>query len=737
MPDNFSTDLFSLDDVRPRSWLDAFPWLSAVGGEDAWWHGIIDEATPLERETAVGTISGLAMERLSHWTIGQLFPGLPPQMRLADLRLTTRGHNAMSRQSFKYASDLNSVTLDTMVSWRQVGIGTVDAILQVLADASTTTATPSVLAERQVPEPAGPEEAKHPSWLTSLIDDLTLLATWHVAVGKSTQEVLSFPLPPGSPDEVVKARQRVGALRASDVLSQDELDLDVAGLFDDALTYTLDPRAALILAKRLFAGEPMTLDELGKELDVTRERVRQIEGKARAAMLGYLESGSALGMVAEAARNVIGVVRPLDDLLTLVPALAKRVDAVDQSAWRVLDRLDDAYEIEDGWCVVPTMSAAQALTQSRLQEFSNQYGVVPLEDFQIVEALQPKDLMDLTRNWLTYCGYTVFDDFIFTRTQSVGDYAASILWVIGSPLSAQEIIDRFHIERTPGSLRNTMSIDDRFQRVDRDQWALAEWGLDTYDGVRSLIREQVARGGGRAHLEALVEHITGKYSVTASSVVAYASSPPFELRDGIVRRATGDRQIRKTPEQTRRLYRRPDAWVYRVRITKDHLRGSGTMAPMAIASILDLQYGDSRQLASSLGPQSVNWTGIQPSFGTIRRFLLEYDVPADTEAFLVIGDDASFSLEIAPEATGVPLRDALNLVGAPTDVEIDNAHVALSRAVGQKPESSTISIIGAYRERGDSDVAELLTAVRATLETATAPNDELPHVNVDEILDLL
>ena len=37
-----------------------------------------------------------------------------------------------------------------------------------------------------------------------------------------------------------------------------------------------------------------------------------------------------------------------------------------------------------------------------------------------------------------------------------------------------------------------MSGDDRFERVDRDRWALREWGMEAYAGVRSLIRERVA-----------------------------------------------------------------------------------------------------------------------------------------------------------------------------------------------------------------------------------------------------
>jgi hypothetical protein len=471
--------------------------------------------------------------------------------------------------------------------------------------------------------------------------------------------------------------------------------------------------------------------------DVTRERIRQIEGKARAAMLDSVSDGGPLAMVADAARTLIGIIRPLDELLTLMPALGRPVESVHQPAWRVLDRLDDAYEIEDGWCVVPTMTGARAVTQTQLQERADAYGVVRLDNLELVETNRPEHRPELTAAWLTHCGYIVDGDYVLTRTQSVGDYGAAVLSIAGSPLSAQEIVDRFVVDRSAGSLRNAMSTDERFERVDRDRWALAEWGMEAYAGVRSVIREQVARCGGRAKINDLIEFITARYSVTASSVVAYASSPPFQLREGTVSLASAGREIRKTPERTRRLFRQPDGWAYRVRITTDHLRGSGSVAPVAIAGLLDLQFGQTRQLESPLGPQAIGWTGTQPSFGTIRRFLMADDVAAETEAFLVIRDDGTFGFEVARDLTGNPLVDALTLVNAPVTTDREEARLTLAKAIGLPETSPVTSIIGGYRERGDVEIADLLTSVRSYLETSVEPKPETGHTDVDDILDLL
>lgn len=732
---------FSFADIRPRTWLDAFPWLkgAAESQSDAWWVDAIDDTDIVTQRQRLAQISELAMARLAQWSIGQIFPGLSPETDLLQLQLPVRATNALTRQGCLGADDLVGVTLGSMMEWRQVGVGTVDAILQALAHASTSVATPSVTtyASPSSDAVARPfDQVRLPEWMSSLIDDLAQVASWYATVGLPGQPLLSTPLTPGTPDEIVKARQRLEAICADDVLLEGELEMDVAALFDDALG-SLDPRAARILADRLFADEPLTLDQIGRTHGVTRERIRQIEGKARGAMLGVISDGSPLELVAQTTRTLIGTVRPLDDLLRLMPALGSTVETAGQPAWRVLDRLDDAYEIEDGWCVVPTMTAVQAMTQTQLQERSDQYGVVRIDSLNLIETSQPEALPELTTAWLMHCGYIVECEFVLTRTQSVGDYGAAVLSMAGSPLSAQEIVDRFVVDRSPGSLRNAMGTDDRFERVDRDRWALTEWGMDAYAGIRSLIREQVARGGGRVVLDELVEHITGRYSVTASSVTAYASSPPFELRDGIVRVASPDRENRKAPERTRRMYRREAAWAYRVRISQDHLRGSGSVAPMAVVTILDLQFGQTRQLESALGPQAVAWTGTQPSFGTIRRFLMDADIAADTEAFLVIGDNGAFAFEPARELVDNPLMDALSLIGAPMTTNRERACEALAAAIGLPETSPVTSIIGGYRERGDSEIAELLTTVREYLETGHTPARPSPSADVDEILDLL
>jgi hypothetical protein len=486
-----------------------------------------------------------------------------------------------------------------------------------------------------------------------------------------------------------------------------ELKMDVAELLAEAFN-GLDPRAAQILGQRLFADEPVTLAFLGRRWGVTRERIRQVEHRARDLMLSAISEEEPLAAAAVAARELTGTISPLADLLETVPALGETVPGIGQPAWRVFDRLDDAYEIADGWRVAPTMASVIAITRARLAECVNRYGVARINEVDLVATRYPKRRDELTASWLSYCGYTILDSFVLTRTASTRDHAAAVLSIEGSPLSSGEIIDRIGVDRVVRAARDALNSDERLERIDRDRWALKEWGIGAYFGIRPLIRELIASGGGQVRLDDVIEYITGRYSVSGSSVTTYAAAAPFVTKGGIVQLLTEDQSARKPPERTRRLFRRPDGWAFRVRITADHVRGSGSGAPVAIAGILNLQAGRSVNLDSEHGPQAISWTGVQPGFGTIRRFLVAGDVKVGTEVFLVVRDDRTFGVELARELTGNQIADAVALAGAPEATTRKAARRALARALCLPDTAPLSSVIETCRERGDDDIAERL-----------------------------
>lgn len=731
------------------TWADVFPWLKSAtdGTVDDWWEEPAWGSNVSKRYRHVEEVAELAISEYARWTLAQLFPTVPNDLALDLFGLPSRALNLFARFDCRTFEDVSKFTVEQILDWRHFGAGTACRALEAFAAQALTHAEWSDLAGTRGGQAdlSGPQPEAD-GWSSSAlaidratVDDLRLVAEWFALVGKRDVPILTARLPGATPPAVASARKRLELSTSDDVLGSGG-GSGAAEILGQSIG-RLDSRSVSVLRDRVFADTPKTLDSIGSKFGVTRERIRQIESKARTALYSELvESGDcALSALAQAVRQTIDERLPLSALLEELPSLQEFVDVIEQPAWRVLDRLDDAYEIHDAWCAAPTVEAARASTVTLVEEVVDRYGVAPLASLNLIN-IEPQDIrLDLSARWLEYCGYLIEGGHVFTRTQSVQDYAASILSVVGSPLAADEIVARFRVERSVRSLRNALAKDDRFARVDRDRWGLSEWGLEIYSDIRSLIREELAKNGGSAALEPMVQTITSKYSVSASSVVSYASSAPFETNNGVVTFATELKGPRKSPTETRRMFKRAAGWVLRVTVTKDHLRGSGSVAPTAVATILELIPGQVTQLPSQHGPQLVAWTGIQPAFGTIRRFLQHLDVAAGDEVFLVIGDDGTFSVERMNPLVNDPLFDAVTLSGGVPEESPLNCYEKLCNAVGVSGSAGVSSLIGIYRDRGDVDIADCLLAARGRLEEIDEAVDDSATEKADiaDILDLL
>lgn len=434
----------------------------------AWWSSPIDDAGLAARAALTGKVVELAIDHLGKWTIGEVFPGLAPDIALTRLDLPVRARNVLHRERLLQTADLADVSLEDLLAFRNAGIGTVTSILRQLAELSTS------LPQASAPLPSsGESETAAPpnAWLGDLVRDLETLAEWNLSLGRADFGIL-WDLPVGAPADAVAARERLLALSAGDV--HPSTDADVADALEAAI-HRLDQRYQKILRDRVFAWEPRTLEVLGQEFGVTRERVRQLEVKARATLNDLLTGANAVGFAADFVRTQIRGVRPLQELLDQAPALAREVVSVGQPTWRVIDILDDAYEIADGWCAEPSFEAARRDTSLFLDELADSYGVVRLADVSLFE--DEAGSLPWLQEWLIYLGYEVRDQFVLLKTASLNDMAAAILSIEGAPLTFNEVHEKVG-RGAAGSLRNQVSTDPVFTKIDREQLALTEWGLE-------------------------------------------------------------------------------------------------------------------------------------------------------------------------------------------------------------------------------------------------------------------
>lgn len=542
--------------------------------------------------------------------------------------------------------------------------------------------------------------------LLRLLDDLAVLARWRRLRGRAGEALLTVDVEDGAPEELQELALRIAGLTPADIPSELST-ISAVGELEDFFA-TFDDRESAVLRDRFMAVRPKTLQELGDEFGVTRERARQIEVKIKSRLSGQFGFGTAVGNLLASMRIDIQPVASLDRLVVRTPELSATVPSLGVPLWLALDRLDDYFEVTDGWAAAPGVNEARDRTRSLLEEFASPHGVVELAVLAQSSA-QPVD--ELVR-WLEWCGYQLMDSRVLTRLRNAGDHAASILEVVGEPMTVDDIVERMNVERNPRSVANALGSDDRFVRADRAMWALAEWGVEEYTTIRNLMARAIDANGGQIALVDLVEQVAGRYDVSPASVQTYAASGEFELEQGVVRRRLRRGTAQKTPAQTRRLYRHGDVWRLALKVTHDHLRGSGFPVPAGLAGLVGCDYGESVAYESRLGEQVIRWKGNQPASATIRRFLEDLEVAEGEWVYLEFHPGRRFDV-VRGQVMGRdadPLRCALAAVGRPDAGSMPDgeAVAALADAVGLDDEDRPRRILSAYRARGEEEVTELL-----------------------------
>lgn len=527
---------------------------------------------------------------------------------------------------------------------------------------------------------------------------LEVVSEWQVLRGRPELPVVCEP-GTDAPGFVQAAWATITGISVSDLLTNTPV-LSASERLDRELC-RFDARAMDILRLRVFADTPTTLDELGARFGLTRERVRQIESRT----VKVLQTSSALASVRALASHALGderVVAPLDTMLGEIPALVESVVRVGQPLWRVLDRIDGSFEVADGWWCRGTVKAAVALTNSALQTAAGDMRAFRVDDLPMLREFA------WSIDWVRYCGIRVHEGYALLASAGIPDRAAVALESEGSPMSGEEIASRIGPERSVRSVKNALASDDRFARVDRNSWALASWGLATYQSIRQLIADEVSSHGGSVRLSKLVSGITERYSVSATSVMGYASAPPFTTVDGIVEMASVNSPVpRKSPYDTRRLFKVDDAWALRFTVNAEHARGSGSVLPSALITAMGLEYGEVRFLSCRLGDQRLGWNGPQLAMGSIKRLVDADNLTIGDTCFAIFGVEGSFDVRRV-EVPGVlgPQR-AFELAG----VALSNAAPGredLACAVGLPPDSSRHQIAEKLRARGDYDLADCM-----------------------------
>ena len=196
-----------------------------------------------------------------------------------------RFYNLLERQGFSCVEEVAATPDACLLELRNSGprlIAAVRAVIRELGpgDAGTSATGPSGAAETGGP---GRGPAGTPAVLTpETVQALQVIAAWATAERgvRILGDLLTLaPAADGMPADVARCWDRLAQLSLRPLAGPAEPDGNVTQLAQELLGET-DERRRLILTSRTFAPDKRTYDSLARELAVSRERVRQLEGDA-------------------------------------------------------------------------------------------------------------------------------------------------------------------------------------------------------------------------------------------------------------------------------------------------------------------------------------------------------------------------------------------------------------------------------------------------------------------------
>jgi hypothetical protein len=514
---------------------------------------------------------------------------------------------------------------------------------------------------------------------------------------------------PDTPDQVAES---VGLLLSLDLRTW---TTDLAPTYDPVAQVVKFWRDASETHRSIAEGRilalsaPATLEELGRQLGVTRERVRQHEAacvRALRRVLGPRRMSAC--RTASRLRAFLGTASARDALAsTDCPLVELGLAPGDLTALTLL-WLAGPYESRGDWLILRPAGRVIAETKGILRQATirGPASLTAVEDALAEYGIPRREVHE----WIvSVSSYRIDDDRVLYWGGSIADKAATVLSMEGHPMTATEL----H-ERTGGSsarsVASRLGVDPRFKRTGVRSWGLRDWDHDEYTGVADEIAQEIDRQGGAASLEHLVSHLSSTYGVAPASVRAYVSSPGFARDErGLVvvtNVSSPARRDTRPPHESRSVFMHDGCWAYRLRVTAEHLRGSGFPMSSAYASAIGLSPGETRVLVGDVGSVTITWNSPQPTFGSIRQHLLARSAAVGDICFIAI-TDSSASVTMVPKGV-IDAAAGVNRLALEVGVDEGAGLPAVAGAVGLEPSASAAAVARRLQVRGEADLAALL-----------------------------
>ena len=288
---------------------------------------------------------------------------------------------------------------------------------------------------------------------------------------------------------------------------------------------TLSPRQRTIIEHRILCTPPKTLEEVGAELGVTRERIRQIqiklEGRIRFAL------GSELRLIASVLKERFGHMALESNVDRCIGALKSTSSPLVNRLFRYALITDMGYTLDNGVYFDERALAIVEEIGASARRLADDVGLVDEE--QLVAELPSEDWHRFWPWLRERCRLHHLHGSLALRDSGKAQAKAALI-SLGRPATREEIARMCGFSES--KVGSHLSVIPSVVKADKDRWGLDEWIDDEYDGIVGEIIQRIDEDGGATTTERLLRELPGKFNVNPVSVRAYMQTPRFEIRDG-------------------------------------------------------------------------------------------------------------------------------------------------------------------------------------------------------------
>jgi Sigma-70, region 4 len=483
------------------------------------------------------------------------------------------------------------------------------------------------------------------------------------------------------------------------------------------------PRDMMILRERVYPdGRAVTLAELAERLDLTRERVRQLETAARKDLAAHLADGgdcASLVHLAARTRRLIGQVCDRDTAMRAVDAaILESSDAPtgDRLRRNVLLSLLGPHVERDELFISQAASERLDAVRHAIAETEPD---MPLAESLIENLMLDLEVpADLTERLERHLDVRRIGDRRVPWRGSMADKAVAVLSATGEPMTMLALHKSVGLECNPRSLSGQVQGDPRIMRRGKEQYGLRAWGGEEYTGILEELEQAIDRAGGRVDLEQTVQTFVEAFGVSAQSVRSYAADRRF------VRNGDGSLGLRSdedpppTPRhrpvfETRGLFMLDGVWHLRVEVDHDLLRGSGRPLPTGAALAAGLEPDLTLGFDFGAGSVVLSWSRSQPSLGSLRATALARGAAEGDVMFLPLSGPEPRQCRIR-RAVDRNRESGVRRAGLEMGLDLyeldDVDPVPIARAIDLPVGADWSDVVDRLRDRGDGDLVNLMPA---------------------------